>query len=194
MQETRNQPPPHSSIRSLGRAACGLLCAGIYAATLGCQGPPAVNPWNDDSIGSEAWTTPSAEGFRSAKAEPATRHRNIEETNINRSAGVPHYPLWWEDPFEDKGDMDGRYAWTWQDYFAAPYSFGRYILNTIGMPASVVLTPPATPMVSDGVVGRDHDARPGLTPDPTAEASDLGEPISSPPLEITGTPTSRPVH
>ena len=49
---------------------------------------------------------------------------------------MPHYPLWWEDPFEDKGDEDGKFAWTWMDYFAMPYSLARWDLNTVAVPVS----------------------------------------------------------
>ena len=86
---------------------------------------------------------------------------------------VPHSPLWWEDPLEDKGDQNRAFAWTWQDYVAIPYSFGRFLLNTMAWPVSALVTPPGTPMVSDGQIGRDHDAATGTSPDPTATLADF---------------------
>jgi hypothetical protein len=102
---------------------------------------------------------------------------------------VPHYPLWWEDPFEDHGDRNDTFAWTSIDYVAWPYSMGRYLVNTIAWPVSAIVTLPGTPMVSDGVVvdsdaaGRlyfdvetplhPHDALRGHSPDPTATNADF---------------------
>jgi hypothetical protein len=44
---------------------------------------------------------------------------------------VPHWPLWWEDPFEDKGNNykpvadrdapDTEFAMNWVDYFHIAY-------------------------------------------------------------------------
>jgi hypothetical protein len=87
---------------------------------------------------------------------------------------VPHYPLWWEDPFEDQGDNDHMFAWTWQDYFTMPYGPSRYILNTLAWPVSAVVTPPGAPMVSDGIVGKVHDAKRGYSPNPNATLKDFG--------------------
>ena len=143
-------------------------------AAIACNQPPAVNPWRDDSIPRETWSTPSRDGVLAASPEPAPRHRPGHEVPGPEVKGdVPHYPLWWEDPLEDKGDQDRVFAWTWQDYVAMPYSFGRFLLNTIGWPLSAAVTPPGTPMLSDGRIGRDHDAATGRSPDPTAGPTDF---------------------
>jgi hypothetical protein len=147
----------------------------IAAASVACNQPPAVNPWIDDVISEEAHTTPSRNGFLAAGREPVVRKRAVPESELGLANGaVPHYPLWWEDPFMDKGDMDGRFAWTWQDYLHMPYGLGRFILNTCAVPVSVVVHPPGMPMVSDGVVGKNHDAKPGNAPNPTATPADFG--------------------
>lgn len=162
-----------------------VLIALSLAATA-CNQPPAVNPWMDDSIGPQAWTTPSEQGVLAAGRSPAVRQRGgpPQDLILPRSS-VPHYPLWWQDPFIDKGDGDGRFAWTWQDYVGMPYGLGRFILNTIAVPASVVVHPPGTSWVSDGVVEGDHDARPGKSPDPDASPADFGRtPESQPPAGI----------
>jgi len=90
----------------------------------------------------------------------------VPETQAAPEPGdVVHWPLWFEDPFEDKGSEDGKFAWTAEDYLAMPYSFARLLLNTMGWPISAIVTPPGAPMVSDGVLsrqalGKDHDAIP----------------------------------
>jgi len=151
------------------------LCAYLVAA--GCNKPPGVNPWRDDSISSAVWTTPSEQGILAAGHDPMIRHRDVSGKAAPVASGdVPHDPLWWEDPFEDQGDMDGQFAWTWQDYLAMPYSYARWHLNTLAFPVSAVVTPPGTPMVSDGVLepGHPHDAKRGVSPDPSASPLDFG--------------------
>lgn len=139
-----------------------------------CNQPPAVNPWRDDSISSAAWSTPSQDAILAAGHDPVIRRRDVPVIQAPCADGdVPHYPLWWEDPFEDKGDGNNTFAWTWQDYAAMPYGFGRFLLNTMAWPVSMAVTPPGTPMVSDGQIGRDHDATRGFSPDPTADRSDV---------------------
>ncbi|NLE38850.1 MAG: hypothetical protein GX621_12570, partial [Pirellulaceae bacterium] len=80
----------------------------VTAASVACNQPPAVNPWRDDAIGRETHTTPSRDGFLAAGHAPVVRKRALPESELRLADGsVPHYPLWWEDPFMDKGDMDG---------------------------------------------------------------------------------------
>jgi len=170
------------------QTACGFAAAWLILAVAlpACNQPPAVNPWRDDSIPADTWSTPSRDGILAAGHEPVIRQREMTEVNAPHvSRDVPHYPLWWEDPLEDKGDQNDRFAWTWQDYIAMPYSFGRFLLNTMAWPVSAVVTPPGTPMVSDGKVGRDHDAALGSSADPTATGGDFGYPECEPPLVVS---------
>lgn len=164
------------------RAVCSRFAVGcVLIGTLltACDAPPAVNPWRDDSISADKWSTPSQDGVLAAGHEPALRQREIPVAEAPRAFDdVPHYPLWWEDPFEDKGDGDGVFAWTWADYLAMPYSYGRFLFNSVASPVSVIVTPPGTAMVSDGdlspgLLGYDHDAAKGFTPEPTAERTDF---------------------
>lgn len=153
------------------------LSLGLSICTSACHSPPAVNPWRDDSIPASTWTTPSEQGILAAGHQPAIRHRAIESSAApSVSEEVPHFPIWWEDPFEDQGDLDGRFAWTWQDYLAMPYSYARMHLNTVGWPVSAYVDRPWQSMVSDGRFGPDrpHDAKPGPSPDPTAGPTDFG--------------------
>jgi hypothetical protein len=138
-----------------------------------------VNPWREDSIPSTEYRTASSDVVLAANVPPAIRQRDIQPMDAPLvSREVPHYPLWWEDPFEDQGDGDRNFAWTWQDYFHMPYGLGRFIVNTVGTPASMVVTLPGTPMVSNGalssnILGKVHDAKRGESPNPTAGSEDL---------------------
>ena len=153
--------------------ALACLGAGSFLISA-CDSPPAVNPWRDDSISRDAWPTPSSEGVLASGHAPVLRSHGLPPAAAPCvDSPVPHYPLWWEDPFEAKGDGDGRFAWTWADYVAGPYCYARWLLDTVAWPASAVVTPPGTPMVSDGNVGRDHDAARGQSPNPTAGPEDF---------------------
>jgi len=157
------------------------VVTGLLIAGAACNEPPAVNPWRDDSLTRDIYSTPSKDGILAYEHEPAVRQRDVAVSEAPRvSLDVPHYPLWWEDPLEDKGDQNSEFAWTWQDYVAMPYSFGRYLLNTMAWPVSAVVTPPGASLVSDGITGRDHDARLGRSPDPVAGPEDFYSPGSEP--------------
>ncbi len=166
---------PLRSVSSVPRVGSGLVLGIMLLGA--CNAPPGVNPWVDDSIPCTVWTTPSQDRILASQHQPVVRQRSNPQTvGPYVSQDVPHYPLWWEDPFEDKGDLNREFAWTWQDYFAMPYSYGRFIVNTVGFPVSAVCTPPCTPMVSDGCVPADaqHDARRGVSNDPDAGPRDFG--------------------
>lgn len=86
------------------------------------------------------------------------------------SGAVRHGPLYFEDPFEDKGFGRTRethpiavYVIGWEDAIATPYSYARYTANWLLWPASLIVTPVITLYDSDGKVspqllGYDHDA------------------------------------
>jgi hypothetical protein len=154
---------------------------------LACNKPPAVNPWRPEPVAAEKWQTPTSERILAADVKPAVRQKeHMPHQYVPQVAGeVPHYPLYWEDPFEDVGDQNEHFAWTWQDYVVMPYSMGRVLLNTVAVPVSMVVTPPWQTMVSDGYVGQGpyhlhepsvenhpHDAWPAESPDPTATKAD----------------------
>ena len=151
-----------------------IVAAAAMIAAIGCQKPPGVNPFVDDALPPTTWSTPSADVVLATDVEPAHRQRDFAQSTAPSVAGeVPHYPLWWEDPFEDKGDGNTTFAWTLADAVAFPYSPARFLLNTVAWPVSAVVTPPFTPMVSDGVVRNKHDAERGRSPNPTTELSDF---------------------
>ena len=143
----------------------------------GCQ--HIINPFRDDLPTVDEVTTASVEGARTAPRQPSAPRRDFEALGVYAQDGtVDHWPLWWEDPFEDKGSQDGRFAWTMEDYFYVAYGPGRFILNTMAFPVSAYVTKPATVMCSDGKVSRqklgyDHDAVP--CPGGTAPPIDILE-------------------
>jgi len=126
-------------------------------------------------------TTASAEGVHAAKATPVLRQRDHAQKEISPNDGaVTHGPLYFEDPFEDKGSEDGKFAWTGEDYLQWWYWRGRFLLNAVALPVSAVVTPPWVVMVSDGrlsrqALGYDHDAERWAKP--------LDEPAAPPEAE-----------
>ena len=142
-----------------------LVCLGLAAC--GCQ--HTINPFVDDLPATSEITTASARSFRSANVVASTSQpfrRAYQQVRVEPCDGtVSHWPLWWEDPFEDKGSQDEQFALTAEDYFCLAYGPGRNLLNTMAFPVSVWMTPPATVMCSDGhlsqqKLGYDHDAAP----------------------------------
>jgi hypothetical protein len=139
-------------------------------AALGCLLPAGcqhlTNPFSDDIPDASMVTTMSMEIARAAPMKPNIRRREFAEMRIEPQYGtVQHWPNYYEDPFEDKGSEDEMIAWTWEDYLATFYGPGRFILNTMGLPVSLAVTPPFTVMCSDGklsqqALGYDHDATP----------------------------------
>ena len=143
-----------------------VMLIGACLAAGGCQ--HMINPFVDDLPAVSEVTTASAAGARSApRSDLQVPRRSFAETYVDAQSGtVDHWPLWWEDPFEDKGSTDnGQFAWTREDYIALAYCPARFLLNTIAFPVSAWMTKPGTIMCSDGKLSRqrlgyDHDAAP----------------------------------
>ncbi len=163
-----NLTAPTAGALTALRTACGgwaLAFTAILALTAaGCQ--HLFNPYEDELAGLSEPTTASVEGAGAAPSQPTLQPRGFEPFLVETQDGsVAHWPLWWEDPFEDKGSEDDLFAWTWEDYLGIPYGSGRFLLNTMGFPVSAYLTKPFTVMCSDGrlsrqALGYDHDATP----------------------------------
>ena len=118
--------------------------------------------------------SPTAADVTERFAPAEGRHRDWEvAATAPHSPAVPHGPLYFEDPFEDKGTTYA-YRLGWEDWVAMPYSYARFTLNWLALPVSAIVTPPWTPMESDGklsmqALGQDHDAtRAGSERAPTA--------------------------
>lgn len=156
----------------------------------GCQ--HMNNPFLDDLPATSEVTTASVEGARAAPTLPSVPRRDFAALRVDPQDGtVDHWPLWWEDPFEDKGSQDGRFAWTEEDYFCFAYGPGRFILNTMAFPVSAWVTKPATVTCSDGKLSRqklgyDHDAVPcpGGTA-PPIDILEVGTYHEEPPSHVT---------
>ncbi len=113
------------------------------------------------------------------------------------SGVVEHGPLYFEDPFVDKGagrteqtDPGNVYRLGWEDWVALPYGYARHVLNLVALPVSAVVTPPWTRMESDGhlsrqILGYDHDAT------PAQDAGDDNKP-AEPVSHVVDQPASAP--
>jgi hypothetical protein len=111
-----------------------------------------------------AWSTTSGDEIYAEHSPSVVSQREWEQKSVVAPRGeVVHGPLYFEDPFEDKGAGRREQYIGWEDGVAFPYSLGRFLLNFMLLPASMVVTPPWTPMESDGEISRqllgyDHDA------------------------------------
>ena len=153
------------AIFRLNRRPLPVVLAGacLICAT-GCQ--HMINPFADHVPRVEEVTTASVDGARGAPRLPSAPRRDFTAFRVESQPGtVSHWPLWWEDPFEDKGSEDGKFAWTWEDYLAMPWSYSRWFANVWLVSASIAVPQPFTVMASDGELseqwlGYDHDAEP----------------------------------
>lgn len=141
-----------------GLAACLLLA--------GCANVP--NQWREDgpSVGAE-WNSPTAIDVRDHyKPAPPKTRKQPEMVLAAEPYGVAHWPLYFENPFVDKGhgrQGSNKYHIGWEDCIAVPYSYARFTVNWLFLPVSAVVTPPWTLMASDGEIseqclGPDQDA------------------------------------
>ncbi len=153
------------------KMAGGLAGAVLLGLALwGCTYVP--NQFKEDGpSGTMAWESPTEADLRARYAPAEQQQRGWAETPIAADSGaVPHPPLYFEDPFEDKGD--GRtdetdphnvYRSGWEDDVALFYDPARFGLNLVGLPVSAIVTPPWVVLESDGkvskqILGYDHDA------------------------------------
>lgn len=126
---------------------------------------------------------------RFTRNEQRDRGWNRKEL-VAESGGVTHWPLYFEDPFEDKGSGRmgrNKYYLGWEDVIAVPYCYARFTLNWIATPVSMVVQPPWMVMESDGemskqALGYDHDAAEYVAhrPNPEPQATESGDPQSQP--------------
>jgi hypothetical protein len=145
-------------------AVCHSLLAVVLLA--GCAHVP--NQWREDGPATtEEWESPTARDVRANYAPAEQRHREWDAAPLAAESGaVTHWPLYFEDPFEDKGHgREGlnKYHLGWEDLIAVPYGYSRYTLNWLTFPVSAIVPPPWTLMESDGrlsrqALGYDHDA------------------------------------
>ena len=146
------------------RAARAAALTALLAAAPGCG--KLNNVWVDDSPPVASLNSPTALDVEARFPLAPQRVREWASATVAPESGaVIAGPTYFEDPFVDKGSgHTGNYT-SWVDYVAMPYGLGRFTLNWLGLPASMVVTPPWTPMESDGelspgLLGLDHDAEP----------------------------------
>jgi hypothetical protein len=122
---------------------------------------------------------------------------------------VQHGPLYFEDEMENVGAVNSNCpaGYTWLDFVSIPYCDARWMLNTIALPASMVVNPPWQTMASDGVPGKrpplglPFDAaacpKPIPTPfdlkSPERQASELTQ-LTGGPVPSTPTPATQPAQ
>lgn len=171
-----------ADVRRVARGAAGPAVA-LVGLLAGCSQIP--NQFVDDSPSTYLEHNSATTNHILTTYDPAEpRQRGWEERTVTPVRGaVTHWPLYFEDPFVDKGHgrQPPSYHLGWEDVVAAPYGFARYTLNWMMLPVSMVVTPPWTLMESDGVLSRqalgyDHDAtradqddRRETTPEPLPE-------------------------
>ncbi len=125
----------------------------LTVASTGCHEFPSV--FIDDLPDSFTVTTASQERARQAEVAPSTRTRGFDSLRIDAQNGtVAHGPLLMEDPIEMQGSQDGQFAVTSEDLLYIPYGLGRYIVNLVLLPVSMVVDPPGSVMCSDGIERR----------------------------------------
>lgn len=144
----------------------------------GCSSQYYTSQIREDGPSAEVvWNSPTASDLQQ-RFEPAVERRRdfVPQTLTTADGVVPHWPLYFEDPLVTEGagreDADptgitasgrNKYHWGYTDLFAFGYSPARFMLNTFGLPVSMVVRHPFTEMESDGRVSRqwlgyDHDA------------------------------------
>ena len=145
------------------RVLATLLAGGFMAVGVaGCS--IRSDPFTDVFADDRRVTTPSVEEARAAEATPVATNRPYGRHEIGAADGtVAHSPLFFEDPFEEHGSDDSRFAWTYEERFVFFGGPARFLINIVAYPISAVSTPFWQVMQSDGVASRSvvcrlHDA------------------------------------
>jgi len=121
----------------------------LASCLVGCS--VRVNPFKDEFQDEPPVTTPSVDMVRAAHVAPRMPVRAFEQVQrVAEEGAVRHGPIYFEDPYEENGSEDGRFSWTWEDYWQVFYWRGRFLVNAVIFPVRAVLTPPWRAMVSDG--------------------------------------------
>lgn len=168
--------------RGAAAAIAAVTTALFIVAAAGCN--QLNNPFKDSTAYAQAdMTTPSADIYLAQPQGRTLAQRNLPASDVYYESGlVTHWPLWFEDPFEYKGNdrtnpvdrdaPDNVFAWNAVDYFDIAYGPSRMILNAFGLAVSVFPEPPGKVMESNGRIQRwfgqyDYDngyAKPGDEP------------------------------
>jgi len=117
-------------------ALCGTVLAGVLA---GCE---LAASQERKTAGWEP--TASYDQIMSAPSEPSpiqTRHWAPTQARYEKPT-VSHFPSYFLDPFETRGDGVDGYGWSYMDLAAVAYSPARFVVNTVAIPVSMVKDPP----------------------------------------------------
>ena len=164
-----------------------LLSVGVLAwGMTGCA--QLNNPYKDSSAAIDSeMTTASAEGYQGKAEFPSSLRRTWAAADVYYENGsVTHWPLAFEDPFENKGNRfatsedrdapDNVFAWNALDYFHFVYGPSRMFINILGFAGTLAVTPPGMVMESNGqldkgLLGYDYDSKRSVVP--TREPPDV---------------------
>lgn len=149
------------------------------------------NPFKDSAAYSrDEMATPSTTEYAQTRhGQAPMMRRSWTGSDVYYENGtVTHWPIWFEDPFQEKGNdvtdpadrdaPDNRFAWNAADYLHIVYGPSRYLLNLFGLPFSAVLQPPGWVMASDGRISKglvwyDHDSTYAKPTDEPPDYNDL---------------------
>jgi hypothetical protein len=142
---------------SPARGVCyahGISAFALFAAVVsGCQ--LANNPFRDDLSKDAPVSTASADSVRARQVSDQITVRGFESMERNSADGsVIHWPTWFEDPYEENGSNDGKFAWTGEDYWHMVYWRARFLVELVVWPISAIVEPPWRVMASDGNLAR----------------------------------------
>lgn len=144
--------------------ALATLLVGAFIAMVAAGCAIRSDPFTDAFADDRGVTTPSVEEARAAEATPVATNRPYGRHEIGAADGtVAHSPLFFEDPFEEHGSDDGRFAWTFEERLAFFGGPARFLVNIVAFPISAAATPFWQVMQSDGAASRSvvcwlHDA------------------------------------
>lgn len=206
--------PAMNRKRSTGLACVSTMAAVLSLLTLiGCGNIHNLFVEDGPSFDEEL-DSPTSADVRSRMVMGTAQNRGWSRmTTAPASGAVRHGPLYFEDPFEDKGFGRTRethpravHVIGWEDAIATPYSFARFTANWLLWPASLIVTPPVTLYDSDGEVspqllGYDHDAEVvwwvwGKTPrqmDDENRAAEAAESSGEADSDAATQPTAEPI-
>ncbi len=184
----------------LAMSALGTTTVVLAALLAGCSKNEGMSllpdQWNENGPATTAdYDTPTASVVFATRAPAPSRSRPWNGMHAHPDlTPATHWPLYFEDPFEDKGaGREGRnkYHTGWEDVVATPYGLARFLLNTAAFPVSTAVTPPWTVMESDGrvskqLLGPDHDAV------PEGEEDWGAQPVSAGAADVPQAPAASP--
>lgn len=146
--------------RSVSSICATTILACFVVVFAGCQNV-YENMYVDAQSPRGPVETASSAKLKTLTGQAAPRSRGHEAmTSPAADTRVCHGPLYFEDPFESKGSLDGKFAWTLEDHFATVYCGGRWLANTIFLPVSVTVHPIWSTACTDGAVAGPSIAAP----------------------------------